>query len=412
MDANTDYDDDAFDEREEAEIEDEEPRRSSPLRIILLILLVLVLLCVVCWLGSSFLGGAGSSLSSTILDPIQGLLPGGGAAVVPADTPAPAMTEEVPTQEPVAPAPTDESALPTEEPTATPVTGEQPATVEPTMEPTQEPGAPTEEPAPAPTEEATTEPTTTTEPVPGPTNTPTRESGPIVITPSNCEENDPPVANANGPYDGMMGKGQALVTFDAGGSEDPDGMIIDFVWDFGDGSEAGYGPLVTHGYTEPGQYTVTLTVIDNCDAIGQDTAEVTVSGATPPPGTGTPGATATATATAEPPPDDVTLGFCYIVNYGDTLSGIAWYYGIPLQDLAYVNNVPADYFVKLGEGLFIPYGPITEGANGYQVQYGDTIYSVAYQCAVAPAAVAEANDISVDTALTPGEVIIIPIGRY
>jgi LysM repeat protein len=155
-----------------------------------------------------------------------------------------------------------------------------------------------------------------------------------------------------------------------------------------------------------------LTVVDNCDATGQDTAEVTISGPTPPPGTGTPNPTATATGTAEPPPDNITLGYCYIVNYGDTLSGIAWYYGIPLQDLAYVNNVPLDYFVKLGEGLFIPYGPITEGANGYQVQYGDTIHSIAYQCAVTPAAVAEANGIPVDAELTPGEVIIIPIGRY
>ena len=93
MDANTDYDDAAFDETDfdvdEAETEDEEPKRRSPLRIILLVLLILVLLCVVCWLGSSLLGGVGSGLSSTILDPIQGLLPGGGAAVSDA---SPALT--------------------------------------------------------------------------------------------------------------------------------------------------------------------------------------------------------------------------------------------------------------------------------------------------------------------------------
>lgn len=414
MDANVDYDDSPYEESnfddseiEDVETEDEEPKKRSPLRIILLVLVVLVLLCVVCWLGSSLLGSA-------VTAPIQDLLGGGngGVVAVPVDTPAPAVTEEV-----VAPAPTDESTLPTEEPATPPDTGEQPATVEPTQEPgapTEEPAAPTEEPTMEPTEEPGA-PTATTEPVPGPTNTPTPEAGgPIVITPTNCEDNVPPVAKANGPYDGMMGKGQALVTFDAGGSEDPDGTIIDFVWDFGDGSEPGYGPLVTHGYANPGKYTATLTVVDNCDATGQDTAEVTVSGPTPPPETATPGPNETPTAepTAPPPPDNITLGYCYIVHYGDTLSGIAWYYGVPLQDLAYVNNVPPDYFVKAGEGLFIPYGPITEGANGYQVQYGDTIQGVAYQCAVSPAAVAEANGIPVDTTLTPGEVILIPIGRY
>jgi LysM repeat protein len=402
MNANVDYENNydnpepEVDDADDTETEGQAPKKRNPLRLILLVLVILILLCVVCWLGSSLLGGA-------ILDPIRGLLPGGdsGVTVVPVDTPVPPVTEE-PGGEPVEPAPTDEGMLPTEEP-STPL--DTPAA---TTEPPQEPGAPTEEPVIAPTGEATTEP------VPGPTNTPTSESGgPIVITPINCEGNVAPVAVANGPYDGMMGKGQAFVTFDATGSVDSDGTIVEFEWDFGDQSAPGYGPMVTHGYTNPGNYVAILTVTDNCNASGQDTAEVLISGPTPPGETVTPDPNQT--PTTEPttsPPNNITLGFCYIVHYGDTLSGIAWYYGVPLQDLAYVNNVPPDYFVKAGEGLFIPYGPIVEGANGYQVQYGDTIQSVAYQCAVSPSAVAEANGIPVDTALTPGEVIIIPIGRY
>jgi hypothetical protein len=395
MDTNADYDD-AYDE---TEIE-EAPRRRSPLRFVLLVLLLLVLLCVVCWFGSSLIGGVGSS----ILAPIQELLPGNIAAILPGDILVPAVTEEIPTGEPVEPAPTDEGILPplpTEEPFPSPDTGEQPATVEPPTEATQEPGLPTVE--------------ATSEPVPGPTNTPDPAAGPtIVITPSSCEDNVAPVAVANGPYAGMRGKGQAFITFDAAGSEDPDGTIISYEWDFGDDSAPGYGLEVTHGYANPGSYVAILTVTDNCNVVAQDTAEVTISGPTPPAQTGTPDPNQTPTpiVTVTPPANDVTLGFCYIVQYGNTLSGIAWYYGIPLQDLAYVNNVSPNYFVKLGEGLFIPYQPISEGPNSYQVQYGDTIQSIAYQCAVSPGAVAEANDIPVDSTLTPGEVIIIPLGRY
>ena len=52
------------------------------------------------------------------------------------------------------------------------------------------------------------------------------------------------------------------VTLDARASYDPDGTIISYLWDFGDGSSAA-GSLVTHNYASGGQYMVTLTVYDN-----------------------------------------------------------------------------------------------------------------------------------------------------
>jgi PKD repeat protein len=45
-------------------------------------------------------------------------------------------------------------------------------------------------------------------------------------------------------------------------STDPDGYITDLLWNFGD-ETTGTGETVTHTYTEPGDYTVTLTVTDN-----------------------------------------------------------------------------------------------------------------------------------------------------
>jgi len=52
------------------------------------------------------------------------------------------------------------------------------------------------------------------------------------------------------------------ITFDASSSYDVDGSIIAYSWDFGDNSTA-FGVLVSHAYSEPGNYTVMLTVTDN-----------------------------------------------------------------------------------------------------------------------------------------------------
>ena len=70
--------------------------------------------------------------------------------------------------------------------------------------------------------------------------------------------NDPPVANANGPYTGTE---DIAVTFDDSGSSDPNGDTITYSWDFGDGN-TGAGEKPTHTYTAGGEYEVALVVND------------------------------------------------------------------------------------------------------------------------------------------------------
>lgn len=85
--------------------------------------------------------------------------------------------------------------------------------------------------------------------------------------------NNPPVAEAGGPYSGTAG---TAVTFDGSDSSDPDGSIVSYEWDFGDGSTSS-GATLEHKYSIAGTYTVTLKVTDNNNAVGTDEARVTVT---------------------------------------------------------------------------------------------------------------------------------------
>jgi len=58
--------------------------------------------------------------------------------------------------------------------------------------------------------------------------------------------------------------GCLIATFDASRSADPDGKIVGYRWDFGDGA-SGDGKAVSHPYARWGDYTVRLTVVDDRD---------------------------------------------------------------------------------------------------------------------------------------------------
>lgn len=85
--------------------------------------------------------------------------------------------------------------------------------------------------------------------------------------------NDPPIAEA-GPDQAVLV--DEVVTFDGSLSHDPDGTIVSYAWDFGDG-EGGNNATATHAYPTAGTYTVTLRVTDDGGLQDQDTLKVTVS---------------------------------------------------------------------------------------------------------------------------------------
>jgi len=80
-----------------------------------------------------------------------------------------------------------------------------------------------------------------------------------VVGQTEASGNQPPVADAGGPYVGVAG---SAVSFDASGSSDPDGTIFTYTWDFGDNTTLG-GETVQHTYTSGAKYNVTLTVTDD-----------------------------------------------------------------------------------------------------------------------------------------------------
>ncbi len=93
------------------------------------------------------------------------------------------------------------------------------------------------------------------------------------------EPNEPPICDAGGPYSGLVGQ---PVSFDGTGSSDPDGTIVSYEWDFGDGS-TGSGATPTHTYAAAGTYTVTLCVTDDDNARSCCTTTATIEAENLPP---------------------------------------------------------------------------------------------------------------------------------
>ncbi len=86
--------------------------------------------------------------------------------------------------------------------------------------------------------------------------------------------NLPPVAVIRA--DPTDGPAPLSVVFDATESEDPDGTIEAYAWEFGDGQTAD-GPTAEYEFLEPGSYEVTLSVEDDDGAVGAASVTIAVA---------------------------------------------------------------------------------------------------------------------------------------
>jgi hypothetical protein len=81
----------------------------------------------------------------------------------------------------------------------------------------------------------------------------------VVKIPTVSPTNKPPTASIS--FSPQNPVGGEEITFDASSSSDPDGEIVSYEWNFGDGNKT-EGMVVTHSYATIGNYTVTLKVTD------------------------------------------------------------------------------------------------------------------------------------------------------
>lgn len=134
--------------------------------------------------------------------------------------------------------------------------------------------------------------------------------------------NQPPVSDASGPYNGTVG---VPLTFDGSASSDPDGNIITYEWDFGDGNTAG-GTTPVHTYMTAGSFTVTLTVTDDLgdNSIATTTATIGLGNQSPVANAsdtyaGTTGIAVTFDGSASSDPDGSIIAYSW--DFGDGTTG-------------------------------------------------------------------------------------------
>jgi len=103
-------------------------------------------------------------------------------------------------------------------------------------------------------------------------------------------------------------------------------------------------------------------------------------------------------------------GGTYTVKPGESLSLIGQKLGIPWLLIAQANNIAGpDYIVQVGQVLTIPVIPtFSPGGNQYVVQSGDTITGIANKVGVDPTDLADFNNIANWDSIQVGQILYVP----
>lgn len=135
-----------------------------------------------------------------------------------------------------------------------------------------------------------------------------------------------PMVYSGGMYQGTINED---ITFDGSGTVDPEGDIVSYVWDLGDGTQKN-GETQTHRYDTEGIYPITLTVTDSEGHIGIDETWAFIDEENNPPDTpvlkgrriGKSETEYEYTFYADDPEGDDVY---YYLNWGDTYWTGSWY---------------------------------------------------------------------------------------
>jgi len=108
-----------------------------------------------------------------------------------------------------------------------------------------------------------------------------------------------------------------------------------------------------------------------------------------------------------PPPSG---GVWYTVRSGDTLSGIAWRYGVRVWAIVQANGLANPNRIYAGQRLLIPGGttPPPGGGVWYTVRWGDTLSGIAWRYGRTTWAIAQANGIANPNWIYAGQRLYIP----
>ena len=99
-------------------------------------------------------------------------------------------------------------------------------------------------------------------------------------------------------------------------------------------------------------------------------------------------------------------GITYVVQAGDTLSGIAARFGTTVANLVSINNISNPNLIYVGQVLIIS-GSISNYTS-YTVQAGDTLSGIAARFGTTVAELVSLNNISDPNLIYVGQVLKIP----
>jgi LysM repeat protein len=107
-----------------------------------------------------------------------------------------------------------------------------------------------------------------------------------------------------------------------------------------------------------------------------------------------------------------TSGGQYVVEAGDTLSGIARSLGVPLGDLLVVNGLTVNSLIVPGQRLAVPTdggsAGTGSGTSSHTVVAGDTLSGIASRYGVRLSALLAANGLTVSSLIVPGMRLTVP----